>query len=52
MKKYYYKNDTGDVYTNDPNVFDTNTKPITACYSGRFYRNGIDNDQVDTYNYS
>lgn len=51
MKKYYYKNDKGDVYTNDPNVFDTNTKPITACYSGRFYRNGIDNDKVDTYNY-
>lgn len=52
MKKYYYKNDTDDVYTNDPNVFDTNTKPITACYSGRFYRNGIDNDQVDIYNSS
>lgn len=34
MKKYYYKNESGDVYTNDPNVFDTNTKPITACYSG------------------
>jgi len=51
MKKYYYKNDVGDVYTNDPNVFDTNTKPITACYSGRFYRHGIDNDQVNTYNY-
>ena len=51
MKKYYYKNESGDVYTNDPNVFDTNTKPITACYSGRFYRHGIDNDMVDTYNY-
>ena len=49
MKKYYYKNESGDVYTNDPNVFDTNTKPITACYSGRFYRHGIDNDMVDTY---
>lgn len=51
MKKYYYKNEIGDVYTNDPNVYDTNTKPITACYSGRFYRHGIDNDQESTYNY-
>ena len=46
MKKYYFKNEE-NVFTNDTNI-SGDTKPITACFSGKFFKNGIDNDDVDT----
>lgn len=50
MKKYYYKNkNSSKVYTNDSNVSDRNTTPITASYSGHFYVVGVDTDEYDGY---
>ena len=50
MKKYYYKNkNSSKVYTNDSNVSDRNTTPITASYSGQFYVAGVDTNEYGVY---